>query len=287
MMYSKGFKNNICLNCEIVLLIKFWVVLYEVFFERYYKGIGCVLGDDNWLGKKVYFNFLLDVEVEVDFFLIEVMKVVEEVVDKIILIFNIKVEDFVSFFIIFGWNFYFEMYVNVDLSGYDEVLFWCQYVKIGSFFIMYGILVWIVFGFNYGLLKSYVESFLMQDGLFWYVVSSVVFYKGDVILDDVKVNCDNCFQLFMFGESNFVLVYLIEELGIVKMFVLYFVFNCEEMRDQIGYCICKYVSFDMVQNVWGKVELIIGCIIYCGVEVYLNYLEVYYMKNGNVIGKVV
>lgn len=35
----------------------------------------------------------------------------------------------------------------------------------------------------------------------------------------------------------------------------------------------------------GKAESTTGCIIYRGVEAYLNYLEAYYMKNGNVTGK--
>lgn len=69
------------------------------------------------------------------------------------------------------------------------------------------------------------------------------------------------------------------------MFAPHPVSNREEMRDQTGYRIRKYASFDMAQNVWGKAESTTGCIIYRGVEAYLNYLEAYYMKNGNVTGK--
>lgn len=104
-------------------------------------------------------------------------------------------------------------------------------------------------------------------------------------MDDVKANRDNRLQLFMFGESNFVPVYSTEEPGTVKMFAPHPVSNREEMRDQTGYRIRKYASFDMAQNVWGKAESTTGCIIYRGVEAYLNYLEAYYMKNGNVTGK--
>ena len=68
---------------------------------------------------------------------------------------------------------------------------------------MHGTPAWIASGSNHGLLKSYVESFLMQDGLPWYAASSAAPYKGDATLDDVKANRDNRLQLFMFGESNF------------------------------------------------------------------------------------
>lgn len=71
----------------------------------------------------------MDVEAEVDFFLTEAMKAAEEVADKITLTPNTKVEDPASPSITSGWNPYFEMYANVDLSGYDEVLFWRQYAK--------------------------------------------------------------------------------------------------------------------------------------------------------------
>lgn len=165
------------------------------------------------------------------------------------------------------------------------MLFWRQYAKTGSFSIMHGTPAWIASGSNHGLLKSYVESFLMQDGLPWYAASSAAPYKGDATLDDVKANRDNRLQLFMFGESNFVPVYSTEEPGTVKMFAPHPVSNREEMRDQTGYRIRKYASFDMAQNVWGKAESTTGCIIYRGVEAYLNYLEAYYMKNGNVTGK--
>lgn len=106
------------------------------------------------------------------------MKAAEEVADKITLTPNTKVEDPASPSITSGWNPYFEMYANVDLSGYDEVLFWRQYAKTGSFSIMHGAPAWIASGSNHGLLKSYVESFLMQDGLPWYAASSAAPYKG-------------------------------------------------------------------------------------------------------------
>ena len=81
------------------------------------------------------------------------------------------------------------------------MLFWRQYAKTGSFSIMHGTPAWIASGSNHGLLKSYVESFLMQDGLPWYATSSAAPYKGDATLDDVKANRDNRLQLFMFGET--------------------------------------------------------------------------------------
>lgn len=64
-------------------------------------------------------------------------------------------------------------------------------------------------------------------------------------------------------------------------------FELQEVRDLMGYCICKCLIYKKDQIIFGFDQLIIGCIIYCGVEVYFNYLEVYYLRNGKVDGKVV
>lgn len=285
MMYSQGFENNTRLNRETALLLKSRVALYEASFERYHQGTGRVPGDGSWPGRKMHPGFSLDVNAEVDFFLTEAMKAAEEVADKIPLTPNTGVVDPAKPSVVSGWNPYFEMYASVNLSSYKEVLFWRQYAKGGSFSIAHGTPAWIASGSNNGLLRNYVESFLMKDGLPWYAASGATPYKGDVTLDDVKANRDNRLQLFMFGESNFIPVYSTEKPDTVKLFLPHPVSNRQEMKDQTGYRIRKYASFDMAQNVWGKAESTTGCIIYRGVEAYLNYLEAYYMKNGNVSGK--
>lgn len=94
---------------------------------------------------------------------------------------------------------------NVQQSGsvgISEVLMWRAYGTIGSSNINHGVPAYIVTGGYNGLLKGYIESFLMEDGLPIYASSAEKPYMGDETLDNVKANRDGRLQLFVFGESN-------------------------------------------------------------------------------------
>lgn len=285
LMYDKGFENNTRLNKQCALLLKSRVALYEASFEKYHAGTGRVPGDATWPGKALHPDFTLDVNAEVNFFLDEAIAAAEKVADVVTLTPNTKVADPASPDITSGWNPYFEMFASVDLSGYDEVLFWREYAKTGSYSVTHGTPAWVASGSNNGMLKGYVESFLMENGMPWYASNSEAPYKGDATIDNVKENRDNRLDLFLFSESNYVPVYSTDAPGTVKYFTPHPVSNRQEMRDMTGYRLRKYASFDMAQNVWGKAESTTGCIIYRGVEAYLNYIEAYYMKNGSISGK--
>lgn len=285
LMYDKGFENNTRLNKQCALLLKSRVALYEASFEKYHAGTGRVPGDATWPGKAIHPDFTLDVNAEVNFFLDEAIAAAEKVADAVTLTSNTKVADPASPDITSGWNPYFEMFASVDLSGYDEVLFWREYAKTGSYSVTHGTPAWVASGSNNGMLKGYMESFLMENGMPWYASNSEAPYKGDATIDKVKENRDNRLDLFLFSESNYVPVYSTDAPGTVKYFTPHPVSNRQEMRDMTGYRLRKYASFDMAQNVWGKAESTTGCIIYRGVEAYLNYIEAYYMRNGSISGK--
>lgn len=285
LMYDKGFENNTRLNKQCALLLKSRVALYEASFEKYHAGTGRVPSDATWPGKAIHPDFTLDVNAEVNFFLDEAIAAAEKVADAVTLTSNTKVADPASPDITSGWNPYFEMFASVDLSGYDEVLFWREYAKTGSYSVTHGTPAWVASGSNNGMLKGYVESFLMENGMPWYASNSEAPYKGDATIDKVKENRDNRLDLFLFSESNYVPVYSTDAPGTVKYFTPHPVSNRQEMRDMTGYRLRKYASFDMAQNVWGKAESTTGCIIYRGVEAYLNYIEAYYMRNGSISGK--
>lgn len=285
MMHDMGFESNTRLNKQCALLLKSRVALYEASFEKYHAGTGRVPGDANWPGKKQHPNFTLDVNAEVDFFLTEAMSAAESVADAVSLTTNTKVVDPATPSITSGWNPYFEMFSSVDLGGYEEVLLWREYAKTGSFSVTHGTPAWIASGSNDGILKGYIESFLMENGLPWYAANAEAPYKGDATLNNVKANRDNRLDLFMFGENNYIPVYSTETPGTVKYFTPHPVSNRQEMKDMTGYRIRKYASFDMAQNVWGKAESTTGCIIYRAAEAYLNYIEASYMKNGSISGK--
>ena len=139
------------------------------------------------------------------------------------------------------------------------------------------------------MLHNYVQSFLMKDGMPWYAATAAYPFKGDERVMDEKANRDERLQLFLFGEEDMIPAVSNATTNAMKTYqdanYPNIIVAESEIKDLTGYRIRKYASFDMAQNVWGKAESTTGCIIYRGVEAYLNYLEAYYMKNGNVTGK--
>ena len=137
-------------------------------------------GDAQWPGKTVHPKFTLNVEEEVNFFLDEALKASEQVADKIHLTKNNgKVEPDPGQTL--TGNPYFDMFSQVDLSQNEEVLLWRSYSKNSDFTISHGTPAWVLSGGDNGLLKTYVESFLMKDGRPWYAASEKFPYKGDKI----------------------------------------------------------------------------------------------------------
>lgn len=77
----------IWINCDLVLLFKLCVVLYEGIFLKYFKGIVFVFNGEGWLGKSKEYNVNYEylsgnIDNEINFFLDEVMVVFKEVVEK-------------------------------------------------------------------------------------------------------------------------------------------------------------------------------------------------------------
>lgn len=285
MLKGQGFMSNNRLNKESALLLKSRVALYEATFEKYHQGTGRVPGDANWPGKRVHPNFTLDVAKEVNFFLDQAISAAEQVADKVTLTPNSGQLNPATDTQISGWNSYFEMFGAVDMKGYSEVLFWKSYLRSGSISISHGTPAFIFSGQNNGMLKTFVESFLMKDGLPWYAASGANPYKGDVTIDNVKTNRDQRLQLFVFGESDKLPS---SSLGDGKMTLftkpLFFQPN-SEIRDRTGYRIRKCLNYDPKQIVSGQNQSTTGSIIFRGAEAYLNYIEAYYLKNGRVDGK--
>lgn len=284
-LHEWGFAGNNRINKQVALLLKSRVALYEATFEKYHKGTGRVPGDETWPGRRVHTGFSLNVDEEVNFFLREAMDAAEQVADVVTLTPNSGTLEPPTITTVSGWNPYFELFASEDLSDNSEVLMWREYAKSGLFTISHGAPAWVQSGSNHGLLKSYVESFLMTDGMPWYAATNVAPYEGDETLDKVKANRDERLQLFMFGESNFLPFHSQQSAQGEQYFRPHPVSNRQEMQDRTGYRLRKYASFDQAQNVWGKAESTTGCIVFRGVEAYLNYIEASYLLNGNINSK--
>lgn len=282
MMKAQGFANNTRLNKQCALLMKSRVALYEATFEKYHQGTGRVPGDANWPGKNIHPNFSLDVAAEINFFLDQCLNAAEQVADHVTLTSNTGVFNPKSDSEPTGWNPYFEMFSDEDMSGYSEVLFWKDYLRSGSINISHGAPNYIYSGGNNGMLRSYVQSFLMEDGTPWYAAGNS--YQGDTRIDKEKAGRDQRLQLFLFGESDKNAPRSDGD-GTMELFGEPTIFELQEVRDLTGYRIRKCLTYKKDQIVSGSDQSTTGCIIYRGVEAYLNYLEAYYLKNGKVDGK--
>lgn len=275
-----GNKTRLTRDCA--LLVKSRVALYEATFEKYHRGTGRVPGDANWPGKKVYPNYSTDIDQEINWFLDQAMAAAEQVADKIQLTENTGLTNPTGPTAITNWNPYFEMFAAEDMSVYPEVLFWKDYLISGDVAISHGAPAYIYSGGNNGMLKSFVDCFVMEDGLPYYKSDN---YQGDKRIMDVKANRDLRLQLFLLGEEDMLPSKNTED-GTFKAFGQPNVISSEsQTQDQTGYRIRKCLTYDKNQIVSGQSSSTTGCIIFRAVEAYLNYLEAYYIKNGKVDGK--
>lgn len=275
-----GNKTRITKNSA--LLVKSRVALYEATFEKYHRNTGRVPGDANWPGKKLYPGFSTNIDQEINWFLDQAMDAASQVADRVELTPNTGLTNPTGPGAITNWNPYFEMFGAEDMSVYPEVLFWKDYLIAGDVSISHGTPAYIYSGGNNGMLKSFVDCFVMKDGLPYYKSSN---YKGDKRIMDVKADRDLRLQLFLLGEDD-MLPSKNSEDGTFSAFGQPNVITAEsQIQDQTGYRIRKCLTYDKNQIISGQAQSTTGCVIFRAVEAYLNYLEAYYIKNGKVDGK--
>ena len=174
------------------------------------------------------------------------------------------------------------MFAEEDMSSYSEVLFWKQYMNGGGVSITHGTPAYIFTGGNNGMLKSFVDCFVMKDGLPYYAAGDE--YKGDKTIMDVKENRDLRLQMFVLGEKDLLPSSSTEEPAL-KEFKQPNIISLEaQTSDNTGYRIRKCLTYNNKQIISGQSQSTTGCIIFRGVEAYLNYLEAYYELHGNLQG---
>ena len=175
---DQGFQNNQRINKQTAQLLKSRVALFEATFEKYHRGTGRVPGDDAWPGKDMPYHQgkTFDILGEIDFFLAEAMSAAKAVADHCVLTENShQINPVLGQ--IGGWNPYFDMFSSEDLSNLSEVLLWKQYNR-GLGYTHDAAYILSAGGDQLGLSRSFITSFLMQNGLPYYADGSG--YKGDL-----------------------------------------------------------------------------------------------------------
>jgi hypothetical protein len=274
-LLGNGAKNRI--TKDLALLIKSRVALFEATFEKYHKGTGRVPGDSNWPGASKNSGKSFNIDGEVSFFLDQCLSAAEQVADAHKLTSNSHVMNpDTQKLQIYGWNPYFEMFYQPDASGIDEVLLYREYsVDLGVTTAMPS---YIREGGACGPTRSHVDGFLMANGLPIYAADSG--YKGDETLDLQQEGRDERLQLFVFNNSD--LEYYAN--GEESLFIAPEFLEQPEHRDVTGFRIRKHYCYDPAFATSGLIATN-DQILYRAAEAYLNYIEAYYEKNGNIGGK--
>lgn len=292
MCYPRSKFNGQRVNREAALLIKSRVALFEGTFEKYHRGSGRVPGDANWPGAKMAYNQgkTFNQEAEVKFFLSEAMKAAKEVADNAGLAENNHKIDPV-----YGdkdaWNPYFNLFSQPSLANVQEALMWKQYNKDLGFYHLTGHSM--VTGQNTGFTRSFIQTFLMKNGLPIYANNSG--YHGDVKLNDVKADRDERLQLFMWGETTPTYcdpnmtgvkegeplpIYLPEPNVADKAYADHITNTDASTRCITGYQQRKYYTYDAEQTRYSEQSTTNACPIMRSAEALLNYMEADYELNG-------
>lgn len=271
-----GGKNRI--TRDAALLFKSRVALYEATFETYHRGTPRVPGEPGWPGANMDYNagFSINLDQEIAFFTDQAMAAAKEVADKIQLTDNSGQID-PDFGQSAGWNSYFEMFGDMDMSKYAEVIMWRDFDA--SINIANANAVYILNGNNTGLTRGYVENFLMKNGLPIYANGSG--YSGkDQKIDYVKDGRDERLQLFMVSESTRRNVFLDND-SATAYYGTPNVIDLNEVRKVTGYHMRKGMNYIYDFRTLGSgISQEGGHIIFRAVEAYLNYIEASCLKNG-------
>jgi hypothetical protein len=273
-----GNKNRINKACA--QLLKSRVGLYEGTWEKYFKGTAFVPGGQGWPGASKEYNQgkTFNIDAEIQFFLDEAMKAAKLVAEAVALTPNTWTEAETTH----EKNAYFTMFGDLDLSKYSEVLLWRKYDQ--GLGITHNVNVYATAGNQLrGVTRSFVESFLMKDGLPIYKSSN---YKGDDDIAELKKNRDPRLQIFLKepGQTN-----AIDAISTgtgthgnrvePKPDIL----NTDgERKYNTGYAISKGMNYDWGQNRNGSSAN--GSIVFRATEAYLNYIEACYEKTGAIDG---
>lgn len=270
---SPNQQNRVSKN--VALLFKSRVALFEATWLNYHKNTALVPGTANWPGKKSHPNFSLQIDNEIDFFLTQAMEAAEQVADVVPLVENKFENSYNS-----SANPYYNMFSDIDLNKYNEVLLWRSYstalnVSHNVSNYMNGS------GGNSGYSRGLVENFTMANGLPIYASGSG--YKGDDSISTVKTNRDTRLQLFMKAPGELRFTDKNNTNGTPVLEGYPDITGLAETRYVTGYALKKGMSYLSAQAEGSAGTT--GSIIFRGVEAYLNYIEASYLKNKTINAK--
>lgn len=260
-------KNRI--SKEVALLFRSRVALFEGTWLKYHKGTAFVPGGAGWSGSAVNYP-LGGIEQEIDYFLTQAMASSKEVADAVALTqSNHSVTGKEMF-----ENPYYKMFGDLDMSAYTDVLLWRQ---ANAEFFGHHTMHYLKGGANSGYTRSFMETFLMKNGLPIYAASSG--YQGDQTLKKVKQDRDERLQLFVRANGDYISIMTREIIAPLPDILS----DVAEQKAVTGYDVNKGLYPDFKYHEGANLTET-GCIVFRATEAYLNYIEASYEKEGSLNG---
>ena len=265
-------------------LLKSRVCLYMGTWLKYFAGTPFVPGNEEWPGKDRHPDWQFKagtIEDEINWFLDEAIEAAAAVAEGTTLTPNSGIIPQNAS----EHNDYLEMYGAKDLSQYDDILLYKAFSE--SLGITNANAQHAAGGnAGLGITRSLVDAYLMADGRPRYASSSDCPYMGDNSIADVITNRDNRMYLFVKqpgqlngyvneseGENEGNKVEPIPAIDITTWGKSY----------STGYACRKGWTPDMHQ--WRLNNSETGFPVFRVVEAYLNYMEAYYERYGNLDSK--
>lgn len=268
------------LSKPVAQLMKSRVALREATWLKYFKGTPFVPNAEGWPGATKDYNQNYQfqsgsIDNEINWFLDQAIEAADVVASTIGLTENTgilpqgpgELNPFVS------------MYNDISLSGYKEVLLWKCYdrglgvtnnVPVNASSANMAI----------GITRGMVNNFLMENGLPYYAPGSE--YAGDESIGDVRTRRDQRCMLFLKEPKQKNMWFNLDrgDHGVIEEPILpNITHGADQFRYNTGYTSRKGVHPDkaLCDNWYGYN----GIIVYRSAEAYLNYMEAYYERHGN------
>lgn len=276
-----GRKNR--LYKDIAYLMKSRVALFEGTWLKYFKGTAFVPNGEGWPGASKDYNQGYEfpsgnIDNEINWFLEQAIESAAIVADKY------KLTDNTGVLMqgVGDTNPYVEQFSALDMSGYDEILLWRDFDR-GKQVIHNRCVNACTTCLGVGLTRSMVQSYLMNDGLPYYASP---LYEGDESSQSIVTNRDDRIRLFM-KQPGMINIWLNVGQGShgvpVEPELPDIINGAATLRNNTGYLSRKYWYWDhaYLNNSAGET----GVHIFRAAEAYLNYIEAYYERYGQLDGK--
>lgn len=264
-----GARNRLNKNCA--YLLKSRVALYEGTWLKYFKNTPFVPNGPDWPGatKDYNKNYAFQsgsIDAESLFFLNAAKDAAKVVADAIPLTIN---SGTIQQSTTQPVNPYFNMFSDVDMSSYKEVMLWRRYDKTLS--VVNGIAVEMGYcNSGVGFTRGMVDGFLMANGLPIYAAGSG--YAGDDSIGGPRVNRDNRLYIFLKQPKQKNILFGIPGDHATITEPKPDLTNVSGHSNYpTGYAPRKGLSYDGAQ--YGNGQSWEGEIIFRAVEAYLNYME--------------